>query len=147
MRIMSVPIYALPLFLCCPAWAQSSAEGQASVVLVSPAEISARRAAGLLFSPTPGVLTISIPGGVGGSTSMDLIVSGIDSATGAFFISQAALAQRLDALTDPATGATLSGTLSAGLSLGGPINGLGVQVVVMANPDGGGNVAAIITFD
>lgn len=152
MRMIGFPIYALPLFLSHPACAQSSAEAHALVVLVSPADLSASKVAELLFNPAAGALTISIPGGVGGSTSMNMTVSGLDSSTGAFVfsISQAALTQLLDALRAPATGATLSGTLANGLSLGGPINRLGVQVVLMAtakNPDGGAQVAAIITFD
>lgn len=121
-----------------------------SANIISPAEISSQQATQLLFSPTPGVLTITIPGS-SGATLLDLTATGVDTVTGEFTFavsgdSTVAMMQLMQQLGNGA----LSGSLSTGLTVSGFIDGQGVQIVVreaIQNADGGGTLKATITFD
>jgi len=130
-----------------PAAARERAEAGVSVTLVTPAEASSAAATRLLFSQSPGVLTIAIPG----AGALDLTATGVDAANGTFtFAASAAGAAALRALmADLAAGAT-AGTLSAGLAVNGTLAGQGVQLVVLGGSqgaDGSGTLRATITFD
>jgi len=119
----------------------------ASAEIISPAEASAAAATRLLFSQTPGVLTIAIPG----AGSLALTATGADSASGTFtFAASAEGAAALRALmADLAAGAS-GGTLSPGVTVSGFLAGQGVQLVVLGasqGADGSGSLRATITFD
>lgn len=126
--------------------AQSTASASASVALVSPAEASAQQATELLFSPTPGILRVSIPGG---TAPLDLQASAVEGGTFTFTAdssSSAAMAEVVQALES----GKATGSLSTPLSLSGFINGRGVQIVVLSAAqagDGSGSLKATITFD
>lgn len=130
--------------------AAQQASAEAVVSLISPAEISAQQATQLLFSPTPGVLTISIPGSGGGST-IDLIAMGVDAATGAFtFALPGSDDQVRNKLLRLLASGVASGSLSTGLTVSGFIDGQGVQIVVIEDSqaaDGSRPLKATITFD
>jgi len=136
------------VFACSPA-AAGTANTVASAEIISPAEISAQQATQLLFSPTPGVLTITIPGSSGSST-LDLTATGVDAATGTFTFSVAggSLAALTELMEQLAAG-VVSGSLSTGLTVSGFINGQGVQIVVLeaSQAGDGGSLKATITFD
>jgi len=142
-------IFGLFLALPAPAFAGPSAGIAVSTEIVSPAEISAQQATQLLFSPTPGVLTITIPGSSGSST-LNLTATGVDAATGTFtFAVAGSNAAALTQLMEQLAAGVVSGSFSTGLTVSGFINGQGVQIVVLeASQDGeGGSLKATITFD
>lgn len=142
-------IFAIMACLCAsaPAYAEDRAEAGVTVMLVSPAEASAAAATRLLFSQTPGVLTIAIPG----AGALELTATGVDAADGAFtFAAAASGGAALRALmADLAAGAS-TGSLTSGLALGGMLAGQGIQLVILGGsqrPDGSGTLRATITFD
>lgn len=132
-----------------PAVAQQET-ANTSAEIIAPAEISTEQATQLLFSPTPGVLQITIPDG-SGSATMDLTATGVDVATGAFtFEASRANAAVMSQLMTMVNSGNLSGSLSTGLTVSGFINGQGVQIVVLnavQSADGSGSLKATITFD
>jgi len=142
-------LVAAVVFASTPCFAQESGSISAQVEIISPAEVSAQQATQLLFSPTPGVLTITIPGSSGSST-LDLTATGVDAATGTFtFAASGSNAAALTQLMEQLAAGVVSGSLSTGLTVSGFINGQGVQIVVLeASQTGdGGSLKATITFD
>ena len=90
----------------------AAATAAASATILSPAVVQADAVTQLLFSPSPGVLTISIPGAAGSGGSSP--VSGEAGAPGSGFAAPGAAA---DGSLDPAALAALvvsDGTLAGG---------------------------------
>ncbi len=154
-QIAGVLALAAPL----PAHANGVAVG-ASAQVIAPAIISAARATELLLSPSPGVLTLSIPGAASNSDSgnrreISLIATGVSGDGGSFVFSASRdSAGQLDRLIAKLTESTqrveLNGNLSTGLSVNGYIDGKGFQMAVVSvvkNQDGSGYISAIIPFD
>ena len=141
--VMALMLSAAPAL----AQAESRAEAGVTVTLVSPAEASALAATRLLFSRTPGVLTIAIPG----AGALELTATEVDAATGTFtFVSSAASAAALRALLGSLAANSAGGTPASGLATNGFIAGQGVQVVILSGiqgADGGGTLRATVTFD
>lgn len=132
-----------------PVFSQHHGDAIVTASLVSPAEVSAQQATKLLLSPTPGILTITIPGASANST-LDLTATGMDVATGMFtFSASGANTSALSQLMEQLSAGALSGSLSTGLTVSGFVNGQGVQIVVLeASQSGdGGTIKATITFD
>jgi hypothetical protein len=146
----AVGAFLLPalLLMHVPALAQSSGQAMVTVSVVSPGDASAEQATQLLFSTTPGVLTITIPGSSG---TLELTATGVDSATGAIvFESGGASAGLIEVLLALLADGIASGSLTAGLTVSGFLNGQGVQLVILditPGADGGGSLQATITFD
>jgi hypothetical protein len=148
--VRALRVLLLPGLLLMHTAAAAPDGGQAllTVTLVSPAEASAEQATQLLFSTTPGVLKITIPGG---SSTLDLTATGMDSATGAIlFESASASADLMEELMALLASGLLDGSVSAGLTVSGFLNGQGVQLVILGaaqGADGSGSLQATITFD
>jgi hypothetical protein len=146
----SLTLRAITAILACtsvsPAWAGSQATASIGVSLISSAEASAKKATELLFSPTPGVLKITIPGSSG--STVDLTATGAEGGVFTFTAASGTSATAMNQLIQQLSGA-LSGSLTNGLTISGFINGQGVQIVVVAaNPDAdGGTLQATIAFD
>lgn len=130
--------------------ARPSASAEVRATIVSRGEISAQQATQLLFSPTPGVLVINIPGASGSST-LGLTATGVDAATGTFtFVTSGSSPAAMTQLMQELSSGTARGSLTTSLTLSGFINGQGVQIVVLQASqagDGGGSLKATITFD
>lgn len=130
-----------------PALARDTAEAGVSITLVSPAEASAGAAFRLLFSQTPGVLTIAIPG----AGALELTATGIDASSGTFtFAASSTRAAALRALMSRIAAAVARGEPVTGLTVAGFLAGQGVQLVILSGnqaPDGAGTLRATITFD
>lgn len=145
-----LPCCVISSFCHSPSFAQSQSNADATVRLVSAAEVSARQANQLLFNPTPGVLTISIPDASGFRT-IDLAATGVDPATGAFYFAASGNnAWSLKRLMKQLRSGSLKGSFSTGLTVSGFINGRGVQIVIretLQDSDGGISLRATITFD
>lgn len=150
-RILSRVAVALILVgSALPSGAALAVTATAKAEVISAAEISAEQATQLLFSPVPGVLTITIPGS-GGASALDLTATGVDAATGEFtFAASGGSAVAMQQLLQQLGSGPLSGSLSTGLTVSGLINGQGIQIVVreaIQNAEGGGTLKATITFD
>jgi len=134
----------------CDSAAAQQTSADAVVTIVSPAEISTQQATQLLFSPTPGVLTITIPG-ASGPFSTELTASGVDSSGSKFtFTASGSDAAALTQLMEQLASGVASGSFSSGLTVSGFINGQGVQITILhaAGAEGGGGIIkATITFD
>jgi hypothetical protein len=147
-RAMGVLLLLGLLLLHTSAAAQDSGQAIVTVALVAPADASAEQATQLLFGSTPGLLKIIIPGS---SSTLDLTATGVDATTGAIiFESAGASAELIEALTAQLADGIASGSLTAGLTVSGFLNGQGVQLVILdvtPGADGTGSLQATITFD
>lgn len=146
LRVSTLSAFIVSFGWTVPLAAQGVVQGTATAEVISLAEISAQQATALLFSPTPGILRVSIPGG---TAPLDLQASAVEGGTFTFTAdssSSAAMTEVVQALES----GKATGSLSTPLSLSGFINGRGVQIVVLSAAqagDGSGSLKATITFD
>lgn len=127
---------------------------QASAIVIAPADVWAQAATQLMFSPSPGVLMLTIPGSGGSAArSIELTATGTEG-SGLFVFTASNLgaetmAQILQMVEQASTSLT-SSSLSTELSTKGILNGQGVQIAVLKTGqgvEGHGALAVIITFD
>lgn len=127
----------------------------ASANVISPADVWAQTATQLLLSPSPGVLTLTIPGSAGSAaTSIELAAAGTVG-SGSFVFTASSLgahttAQIMQMVERASMSLTSSTSLSTELSTRGVLSGQGVQIAVLRTApgdDGDGALAVIITFD
>lgn len=118
----------------------STVATQASAEVISPADVSAQAATQLLFSSTPGVLILTIPGSAGlAASSIELTATGVEGSGPFVFTAYNPNAPTMAQLVAMVTQA------SAGV-----LNGQGIQIAVLMaaqSADGSGTLAVIITFD
>lgn len=133
----------------------STVTAQASAEVISPADVSAQAATQLLFSSTPGVLILTIPGSAGlAASSIELTATGAEGSGPFVFTAYnrnaPTMAQLVTVVTQASAFLTFGGSLSTDLATRGVLNGQGIQIVVLMaaqSADGSGTLAAIITYD
>lgn len=122
--------------------------------IVSPGVASVTAVVDLLFSPSPGVLTMRIPGSASAG-SVALTASALEGSSGAIIFTVSsenagALEKLIAELTASMDAEIQNGGQISGIATTGVIQGQGVQVVVIKasqGSDGGGTVTAIISYD
>lgn len=137
-----------------PAANASKATARVSAQIVFPGSASVAVATKMLFSNSPGVLTLRIPGAAPAAT-ITLTATAVDGSSGAIVFNAprenaGALQQLVSEITAIAEAAASSGPQVNGLVTSGTIRNQGVQVVVVKatqGSDGGGTVIAIISYD